>query len=89
MHSDPKQGSLFTKGALNCLEIYHSFVFPVTPLLNPFRRMAIPHRSIGEWLRNIDADLEVYAAEFEELGYNLKFIIATVTCLHNRWYHVM
>jgi hypothetical protein len=43
--------------------------------------MAIPHRSIGEWLRNIDADLQVYVAKFEELGYNLKFLLATATRL--------
>jgi hypothetical protein len=68
--------SLFTKGPLNCLEMSPSFA-------QPLPCMAIPHRSVGEWLRNIDEDLEVYRGEFEELGYNLKFMIATVTCLHN------
>ena len=43
--------------------------------------MAILHRSIGEWLRNIDEDLEVYRGEFEELGYNLNFLMETATRL--------
>lgn len=37
--------------------------------------------SIREWLRNTHADLEVYSAQFEELGYNLQFLMETVA----RW----
>ena len=53
----------------------------ITPCSTSLNLMAIPHRSIGEWLRNIDADLQVYVAKFEELGYNLKFLLATATRL--------
>ena len=71
----------FTKGPLNCLGIFPSFVFFINSFAQSSFCMAIPHRSIGEWLRNIDEDLEVYRGEFEELGYNLKFLMETATRL--------
>ena len=39
------------------------------------------NHSIREWLRDIHADLEVYMPVFEELGYNLQFLMET-----NHWF---
>ena len=41
------------------------------------------NHSIREWLRDIHADLEVYLPVFEELGYNLQFLMETVARLLN------
>ncbi len=32
------------------------------------------HSSIGEWLRTIHPDLEMYADKFQEMGYNPEFL---------------
>ena len=32
---------------------------------------------VREWLASVDSDLEVYAAKFEEFGYNLNFLRET------------
>ena len=43
------------------------------------------NHSIREWLRDIHADLEIYMPVFEELGYNLQFLMETATCLLNEY----